>query len=289
MAGRKASGGSSGGKVNEGEQRSGGEKMSEWMRSLAEHFEETKRRHPEDRLMILFDIDGTILDMRALMLHALQSYDGHHDSRFFQNLALDDINVHETEVREILKAMAVPDTHSEAIVQWYREKFWSSLTTIEAHLPFNGVMEVIRWFQSQPATFIGLNTGRPEEIRRETLHALNRISRNFNVFFPDELLYMNPGGWGAEVTASKVAGVRHFQKAGYRIFAFVDNEPDNLEAVAGLDPEGDILLLHADTIFKSKRERIPRGAVSGSHYDIRPFPDFPAFQVPAERINLQAG
>jgi len=57
---------------------------------------------------------------------------------------------------------------------------------------------------------------------------------------------------------------------GYRIFAFVDNEPDNLEAVADIDPDGNILLLHADTIFKSKRERVPKGAVSGSHYDVRP-------------------
>jgi len=67
--------------------------MNGWMMSLAEHYEETKNRHPEDRLMILFDIDGTILDMRSIMLYALQSYDVHHDSRFFQNLDIDDITL----------------------------------------------------------------------------------------------------------------------------------------------------------------------------------------------------
>jgi len=240
------------------------------MMSLAEHYEETKYRYPEDRLMILFDIDGTILDMRSMMLYALQSYDVHHDSDYFQNLVIDDITVHETEVRKILSELAVPEGHSESIVQWYREKFWSSESMIEAHSPFTGVMDVIRWFQIQPATFIGLNTGRPEQIRNDTLHSLNRIGLNFNVSFPGDLLYMNPGGWDGKVTASKVDGVRHFQNDGYRVLAFVDNEPDNLEAVADIDPDGNILLLHADTIFKSKRERVPKGAVSGSHYDVRP-------------------
>ncbi len=100
---------------------------------------------------------------------------------------------------------------------------------------------------------------------------------------------MNPGGWDGKVTASKVAAVHHFQRAGYRIFTFMDNEPDNLEAVAGMDPDGDIRLLHADEIFKSKREQIPGGAVSGSHDEIRPFPDFPVFQETTETINLSAG
>jgi hypothetical protein len=244
--------------------------MNEWMISLAEHYEETKYRYPEDNLMILFDIDGTILDMRSLMLYALQSYDVHHESRYFQGLRIDDITVHETEVREILSELAVPEAHSESVVQWYRERFWSSEALIEAHRPFTGVMDVIRWFQFQPATFTGLNTGRPEQLRNATLKSLNYTGRNFNVSFPGNLLYMNPGGWDGNVTASKVEGVRHFLKAGYRIFAFVDNEPDNLEAVSTIDPDGDILLLHADTIFKSNRARVPKGAVSGSHYDARP-------------------
>jgi len=244
--------------------------MNEWMISLAEHYEETKCRHPEDLLMILFDIDGTILDMRSLMLYTLQSYDVHHESHYFQNLRIDDITLHETEVREILIKLSVPEAHSESVAQWYRERCWASETMIAAHRPFTGVMDVIRWFQCQPETFIGLNTGRPEQLREATLKSLNNIGRNLNVSFPGRLLYMNPGGWDGRVTASKVEGVRHFQKAGYRIFAFLDNEPDNLEAVASIDPDGDILLLHADTIFKSSRARVPKGAVSGSHYDVRP-------------------
>jgi len=139
---------------------------------------------------------------------------------------------------------------------------------MESHRPFIGVMEVIRWFQIQPKTFVGLNTGRPECIRADTLHSLNKIGQEFKVRFGNEFLYMNKNGWEGDIVTSKIAGVLHFQKCGYRIFACVDNEPENLRAIAGVDPLKQILLLHADTLFRSKRRRLPPHAVSGKRYDL---------------------
>jgi hypothetical protein len=48
----------------------------------------------------------------------------------------------------------------------------------------------------------------------------------------------------------------------------VDNEPENLKAVAEADATGEILLLHADTIFRSKRSQLPPAAVGGDAYDL---------------------
>jgi hypothetical protein len=50
---------------------------------------------------------------------------------------------------------------------------------------------------------------------------LNKLGKEYRVQFSDELLYMNDGDWEENVVESKVAGVRHFQEAGYRLFAFV--------------------------------------------------------------------
>jgi hypothetical protein len=129
-------------------------------------------------------------------------------------------------------------------------------------------MEVIRWFQGQPKTVVGINTGRPESIRDDTLHSLNSAGKSHNVVFTHDLLFMNPCGWNENIVAFKVAGIDCFQKKGVRVIAFVDNEPENLEAVSMSDGTGDILLLHADTIYKSQREKMPRDAVSGEAYDI---------------------
>jgi len=243
--------------------------MKEWMKRLALHYERVRYLRPEDKLMILFDIDGTILDMRYMILYVLQSFDYYHETCLFEGLKSADITIHETEVNKLLDKLAVPMDQMTDIVDWYENKFWSNEAILEAHRPFAGVMEVIRWFQMQPNTHVGLNTGRPESMRADTLRSLNKIGQEYKVEFNNSLLYMmNPYGSDREITTSKIAGILHFQKLGYRIFAYIDNEPENLEAISELDPRKQILLLHADTLFKSKRRKLPSHAVSGKRYDL---------------------
>lgn len=239
-----------------------------WMRRLAGHYEKVRRLHPADKLMILFDIDGTILDMRHMVVYLLRLFDRRHGTSYFDGLSVSDVTVHENQVGALLERSGIPRPEAERIHDWYIEERWSRAAMMNSHRPFRGVMEVIRWFQMQPGTYVGLNTGRPECVRAETLASLNELGREFKVSFCNDLLYMNPLGWEEKVEDSKAAGVRHFQEAGYRVFAFVDNEPLNLKRVSEIDDWGDILLLHADTIFESERIHLPGAAIGGRTYDI---------------------
>jgi hypothetical protein len=65
----------------------------DWMRELAVHYEQLRRAYPEDRLCVVFDIDGTILDMRHLVVNALLSYDREHGTSYFRGLSPQDISV----------------------------------------------------------------------------------------------------------------------------------------------------------------------------------------------------
>lgn len=242
--------------------------MKSWMAELAAHYEKTRRRYPRDELMILFDIDGTILDMRYMILYVMQAYDQNYGTRFFRDLKVSDINVHENQVEQFLVQLQIPPQEREKILSWYLDHRWSSTAVLESHQPFRGVLEVIRWFQTQPDAYVGLNTGRPESLRADTLNSLNKLSRAYRVSFTSELLHMNPAGWEQEVADAKIGGVQRFQQAGYRIFAVVDNEPDNLQAISDIDPQREILLLHADTIFESKRTKLPPNTVKGKEYDL---------------------
>ncbi|MCK4487707.1 MAG: hypothetical protein KAU38_13235, partial [Desulfobacterales bacterium] len=138
------------------------------MTELASYYEKTRRRYPRDRLMILFDIDGTILDMRCMILHVLQAYDRSHGNGFFRNLRISDITVHENSVERLLAQLPLRPEEQEEILAWYLEHRWTSTAILESHRPFRGVLEVIRWFQIQPGTYVGLNTGRPEALRADT-------------------------------------------------------------------------------------------------------------------------
>jgi len=242
--------------------------MALWMKTLSDHYNQMRERYPDDRLMILFDIDGTIFDTRYIVYDALKTFDGQHGTAYFGSLDVADIALHEKNFDQWFEKLDLHDDIRTTIVHWFITNFWSPAAIVASQHPFAGVMDVIRWFQIQPNTYVGLNTGRNESVRTDTLRSLNHIGKEYRVEFKDSQLYMSPHPWGEKIISSKVEGMRYFQQNGYRVFAFVDNEPENLLAVAAMDHIHDILLLHADTIFASKRQRLPARAVSGSKYDI---------------------
>ncbi len=242
--------------------------MQNWMKTLSEHYESFRVSFPNEKLLVAFDIDGTILDMRHIICHALRSFDAINGTKYFTALEWKDIDFHEEQIDVIFEKRNIPEIHCQAIRNQYWNLLLSAATTIEAHCPFQGVLDVIRWFQLQPNTFVGLNTGRPESLRQGTLGSINELAGRFNVKFSSDLLFMRPDDWKLGIAAIKPEGIRYFQQKGYRVFAFVDNEPENLHAVSVMDRNKEILLLHADTIFKSTQTVIPERAVRGRHYNV---------------------
>jgi beta-phosphoglucomutase-like phosphatase (HAD superfamily) len=240
---------------------------TDWMWELAVHYERMRRAYPDDELCIVFDIDGTILDVRYLVAHALVAYDRAHDTEYFQGLRAEDVTVHEDRIDELLADLALPAAVRADVLAWYAEHLWSPEAILAANRPYQGALGVIRWFQLQPATCVALNTGRPEQIRDLTLQSLNALGKAYRVAFRSDLLCMNPYGRGRRVADSKVACLRQFQARGLRVVAVVDNEPAIIQAMAAADQTHEILFLHADTIFESQRVVTPR-TVQGTTYDL---------------------
>ena len=237
-----------------------------WMKALADAYHTACERYPGERLMLVSDIDGTIIDMRYLVTSVLQAYDQAHGTAYFTRLKLSDIDVHENDVEPLLERLDVPAADRDAVMHWYLDRRWRDDTILNAHRPFPGVLPMIRWFQLQPNTTVGLLTGRPEPLRRATLRSLNRMGEAHRVVFDDDVLLMNPGKWEQNIENSKVTGLKRFREMGYHVFALIDNEPRVLEALAHEAREAEFLLLHADTIFESRSPSIPRGAIQGRDY-----------------------
>ena len=95
----------------------------DWMRELAVHYEQLRRAYPTDNLCIVFDIDGTILDMRHLVVNALLSYDREHQTELFQGLRPEDISVHESRIDRFLSSMAITDAVKQDVLDWYAGTF----------------------------------------------------------------------------------------------------------------------------------------------------------------------
>ncbi|OPX93440.1 MAG: hypothetical protein A4E58_02937 [Syntrophorhabdus sp. PtaB.Bin006] len=245
--------------------------MKQWMNNLALHYKKVREQHGDEHLLIAFDIDGTILDMRHMILYVLKDLDKELGTQYFRGLTFHDIDFHEDHVSGLLERLSIPSHQRKTMLALFEERLISATAFPESQRPFHGVLDVIRWFQEQPNTFVGLNTGRPEALRSNTLKTLNTWGRWHHVVFQNELLFMRSPKENENIPGIKVAGIRHFERCGYHTFAFVDNEPENLFAVGTADPKGEILLLHADTIFKSNLAIVPKHAVRGKIYDLREF------------------
>lgn len=254
-----------------------------WMTKLARHYNRHRSRNKDHtEIIVLFDIDGTILDHRRVIYDVLNSYDQKNDTQHFHSLELDDIDVHENSIDSLLTDFNLQPELREDIREFYREERWSDNILLDSHRPFEGVMDVIRWFQLQPRTHVGLNTARPESLRETTLKSLNRLGKKYKVTFRDSLLHMNQNGW-SNAEKSKVKGIEYFQDSGYHILAMIDNEPENLSAIDRARTSDEILLLHADKILDARSDSLPEGSVSGQNYRIS---DLIQGQAEPERIKF---
>ncbi|MFW9902973.1 MAG: HAD family hydrolase [Candidatus Thorarchaeota archaeon] len=241
--------------------------MDYWIKELANYYNKLRQEVRNEKLLIIFDIDGTIVDMRYAIYYVLKSYDDINQTTFFEKLQIKDIDLHENRIQDLLILLLVPPWAHKNIINYYQNQLWSYETILNAHKPFQGVFEVIRWFQIQ-YTAVGLNTGRPETLRDETLQSLNTLGKEFRVKFDDKFLWMRKSPSEEDVPNSKAEGVKYFQEIGYKVFAFIDNEPENLAIISTIDPQNEILLLHANTLFVSRRKKKEPKMLSGKYYDV---------------------
>lgn len=242
-----------------------------WMKSLADYYEtvrnEIKNLRDYNKLLVLFDIDGTILDHRKTIFHLLKEYDRVKSTNIFEDLRPEDIYVSQDHLHRLLDQYELSPDRVDEIVSFYEDNRWSEEVILESHQPYQGVMDVIRWFQLQPHAQVGLNTARPEELREKTLKSLNLLGEEYKVSFKDDLLHMNSNGW-TDPVETKIEGIRYFEDQGYRIVAMLDNEPANLSALSEADFSHDFLLLHAATCFDTDEELLPERSLSGEDYGI---------------------
>ncbi len=235
------------------------------MRDLAFHYESIRDTHPLSEIMIVFDIDGTVLDERYLVLSVLRSYDRRHSTSCFENLRAEDITSSPGELDSMLKDFGIGPGARRDILAWFFENLFTADSVKAAQVPCKGVLDVIRWFQLQERTVVGLNTSRPEALRRETLEILNGLGSRYRVGFESALMFMNQGMGARE---AKVEGIRFFQSLGYVVAAVIDSDTANLEALQRYEGSRDILLVHSDLMWDRPHAEEARPWHPGNPCDI---------------------
>ena len=237
------------------------------MLELARHYAHVRSARPTDRLLVVFEIDGPIVDQRHVVRRRLLDYDRVHRTNHFSGIELAEVDVDAGNLERFISRRGLPATVRGEALDWCRKRASSTEHRPGTVRPYPGALEVIRWFQLQESTFVGLNTSRPERLRADTLHSMNALGRHVKVQFQNDLLHMNQGDQG-DAVASKIEGLRAVTRAGYRPVAFVDHELSVLHGVLEADETRDILFLQTRTTSGSPRLTGPRTA-AGRRFDLR--------------------
>jgi hypothetical protein len=218
--------------------------------------------------LVVFEIDGPIVDQRHLVRRRLFDYDRVHSTDHFRGVEVADCDADAGDLERFFIGRDLAPMVRRDVLEWYREQPSALEQPPGTECPHPGVLEVIRWFQLQSSTFVGLNTSRPERMRADTLRSLNALGRDLRVEFDCDLLHMNESGHQGDVAACKIEGLRAFTRAGYRPVAVVDHEPAVIRAMVEADETGDILFLQTGTTSPSSPLTGPRTA-AGRHFDLR--------------------
>lgn len=224
--------------------------MVDWMRALADYYASVREHYPGDELLIVFDIDGAILDAQARLHAGLVTFDREHGTDFFYGLNRAELA--HGGLRDVMRARGLSAEERAWVRLWYERWRSSPEALLAAHKPHQGIMDMIRWFQLQPRTHVGLNASRPESARDETLRSLNALGREYRVRFSSDLMLMCPGGDARGQAAARAQNLRAFRRSGYRIVAVIDARPDHRHELVAVCPE-EVLFLDAGALFAERR------------------------------------
>lgn len=228
--------------------------MTHWIRQLAQHYEAIRRRAPDAALALVFDIDGTILDVEPAARSLLECYAEAGGQDLLSTAREADVAV--ADWPAIVASAGLRGEPRDRAVAELRRLWNQPDTVLAAHRPCRGTLEVIRWFQLQPNTEIALNTGRPASQRLDTLRQLNSLGRAYRVSFSSDLLFMRDDA-DRDATAAKVRGIDRLRARGYTVVAAVDNEPRYLQAIKGGAPEDALLTFHSRDLHAARRSTAP--------------------------------
>lgn len=224
--------------------------MANRVDNLASHYEAALRKYPGDRFLLVCDIDGTVLDMRQAIRSTLLEFDVRNGTRYFESVSLTDVDGNEESLQNLFERLQIPSAVRLAAGFECAGTALSEETILSAHRRFNGILDLIRWFQSQPDTYVALLTARPERSRVDTRRILSVLEKQYSVQFPDHLIYMKPCEPKQPIWESKVNGIKHFAQAGFHVFAAIDSKSENLRAMRKANPGTEILLLQTEDVEK---------------------------------------
>ena len=92
------------------------------MLALARHFARLRSAYPTDRLLVVFEIDGPIVDQRHIVRRRLLDYDRVHGTDHFGGVEVADVDTDAGNLEPFLIRRGLAAMVRRDVLDWYREQ-----------------------------------------------------------------------------------------------------------------------------------------------------------------------
>jgi hypothetical protein len=107
------------------------------MPTLARHVSRLRSAHPADRLLVVFEIDGPILDQRHIVRRRLVDYDRVHETDHFDGVEVADVDTDAGNLEPFLIRRGLAATVRRDVLDWYREQPRRRTTRLTRSVPIS--------------------------------------------------------------------------------------------------------------------------------------------------------
>ena len=123
-------------------------------------------------VMVVFDLDNTLFDTRARTLQAAKSFDAHHNSQWFSNLNLEDVQLDGEKTARQMREPPLPEEVIQAFSDYWGEAFWTPDNLRHDH----EMPETLRWAKAaqEAGADVRYLTGRTADFYDASLAQLRR-------------------------------------------------------------------------------------------------------------------
>jgi hypothetical protein len=237
------------------------ERGTSWLDALARHVAAQRRRLPGEELAVFIDVDGSLLDLRPGLAARLCAWDERHGSSHFAGLTPSEVVPGEAGLRRLFEARGLSYAAREELLGLCERFAWSPDAVIGAHEPCLGMLEVLRWMQTQPGVAVVLNSSRSDRRREETLQALRTLCRHYGMRLDETRVHLNPSGDVVGGVRAKALGIAHFRRLGLVPVAVVDDDAESVRALASTLDDPNVLCLVGAPFVKTGTRAAERPVV----------------------------
>ncbi|HEY3014141.1 MAG TPA: hypothetical protein VGJ41_03465 [Nocardioides sp.] len=85
---------------------------------LARHYAHVRSAHPTDRLLVVSELDGPIVDQRHIVRRRLLDYDRVHGTNHFSGVELAEVDVDAGNLERFITRQGLPATGAREILDW---------------------------------------------------------------------------------------------------------------------------------------------------------------------------